>query len=355
MNGFVKLIHDITPPKHLKLMEVCGTHTVSIFRGGIKSLLPKEITLISGPGCPVCVTSVKDIDAAISLSMTPGVILVTFGDMMHVPGGDRMSLYKAKAQGACTEVVYCPLDALKIATDNGSSKVVFFATGFETTSPSIAATIEEAGDRGIGNFYVYSSHKLVPPALSALMSSPAVDIDGFILPGHVSAIIGKEPYEFLASDYAKPGVITGFSTDDILMGIYMLLLQISDKKAEIQIQYTKVVRPEGNPKAISKIHKYFDVSDTYWRGIGQIPQSGLILKDEYSQCDAKKRFSIEIDHCNPESNACMCGDVLRGLKSPPECALFGKGCKPENPVGACMVSSEGSCAAYYRYGGAADG
>ncbi|MBF0521231.1 MAG: hydrogenase formation protein HypD, partial [Nitrospirae bacterium] len=224
--------------------------------------------------------------------------------------------------------------------------------GFETTSPLIAATIEEAIEKGISNFYIYSAHKLVPPALSALLSSPDVNIDGFILPGHVSAIIGKAPYEFIATDFAKPGVITGFNADEILTGIYMLLVQIAEKEAQIQIQYSKVVRPDGNPKAVSMIEKYFDVSEAYWRGIGLIPRSGLTLKDEYSHFDAKKTFPIDVKPDTTDSSACMCGDVLRGIKTPPQCALFGKGCKPENPVGACMVSSEGSCAAYYRYGGA---
>ncbi|WP_444550649.1 hydrogenase formation protein HypD [Candidatus Magnetomonas plexicatena] len=355
MSDLVKLIHDTAPSKAIKLMEVCGTHTVSIFRHGIKALLPKQISLISGPGCPVCVTSVNDIDAAIALSKMPEVILVTFGDMMHVPGSNRMSLHKARAYGARSEVVYSPRDALQIASDNSNSKVVFFATGFETTSPLIAATIEEAIERGVNNFYVYSAHKLVPPALRALLSSPDVKIDGFILPGHVSAIIGKAPYEFIASEFTKPGVITGFNSDEILMGIYMLLVQIAANDAQIQIQYSKVVRPEGNPKAVSMIEKYFDVCDAYWRGIGAIPSSGLNLKEKYSHFDAKKIFQIDVKSDTADSTACMCGDVLRGIKTPPECALFGKGCKPENPVGACMVSAEGSCAAYYRYGGATVG
>lgn len=334
--------------KPLKLMEVCGTHTVAIFRHGIRDVIPKGISLLSGPGCPVCVTSIKDVDSAISISKIPGVILATFGDMMRVPGGEQ-SLYDARSEGADVRIFYSPMDALRLAMESGDREVVFFATGFETTSPLIAATISEAVRRGVENFFIYSAHKLVPPALKALLSSDDVLVDGFILPGHVSTIIGKRPYEFMAAEYKKSGVITGFDADDIIEGIFMLINQIWQRKSEVEIQYKKVVRGEGNPRALSLIDCYFEPSDAYWRGIGTIPESGLKLREEFHRFDAVKRFHPEVPY-HPEPQACSCGDVLRGVKTPLECPLFGSGCTPESPVGACMVSTEGSCAAYYKYG-----
>ena len=332
----------------IKLMEVCGTHTVEIFRHGIRDVIPKEISLLSGPGCPVCVTPIGDVDAAISISQMEGTILTTFGDMMRVPGSD-CSLNDARAEGADIRVVYSPIDALKLAKAEKSRDVVFFATGFETTSPLIAATLSEAIRRGIGNFYIYSSHKLVPPALRALLDSPDVHVDGFILPGHVSAIIGKGPYSFISDSYGKPAVITGFEAMDILQGILMLLNQIAHGKAGVETQYVKIVRDEGNPKARSMIEGYFEPVDAHWRGIGTIPLSGLDLREEYSAHDAKRVFCPPVSY-HKEPEFCSCGDVLRGVKIPPECPMFGAGCTPDAPVGACMVSTEGSCAAYYRYG-----
>lgn len=332
----------------LKLMEVCGTHTVAIFRHGIRDIIPKEISLLSGPGCPVCVTSIRDVDSAIALAKLPGVVLGTFGDMMRVPGGVEC-LADARAEGADVRVFYSPMDALKLAMDEKDRQVVFFATGFETTSPLIAATLFDAAKRGINNFFIYSTHKLVPPALRALLGSPDVMVDGFILPGHVSTIIGKKPYEFLASEYNKPGVITGFDADDIIEGIDMLVSQVFDGKAEVEIQYREVVREEGNPKAVSLIEHVFASSDAYWRGMGTIPESGLTLREEFKRYDAMVRFAPEVPY-HPEPEACSCGDVLRGVKIPVECPLFGTVCSPESPVGACMVSTEGSCAAYYKYG-----
>jgi hydrogenase expression/formation protein HypD len=330
-------------------MEVCGTHTVSIFRHGIKGMLPRNIRLISGPGCPVCVTPLRDIDAAIRLSLMDKTTLMTFGDMMHVPGKNRDSLYRARGRGASVDTVYSPLDALEFAVNNRDLDVVFFATGFETTSPLIAATLIEAQARGIGNFYIYSAHKLVPPALGALLSLPDVALDGFILPGHVSTIIGMRPYEFISNGYGKPGVITGFDGTEILTGIYMLLLQISEGRAEIEIEYKKAVRPEGNPKAMSIIERVFVPVDIEWRGLGVIPMSGLGLRAEFSYYDARKKLPDTREDYS-EMTACQCADVLRGIKTPPECAMFKKACTPDNPVGACMVSSEGSCSAYYKYG-----
>jgi len=337
----------------LKLMEVCGTHTVEIFRHGIRSVIPKTITLLSGPGCPVCVTSIRDVDAAISIARNPGVILVTFGDMMRVPGG-KQSLTEARSEGADVRVLYSPMDALKLAQADQKKQVVFFATGFETTSPLIAATVFEATRQQVSNFTIYSSHKLVPPALKALLDSPDVQVDGFILPGHVSTIIGKMPYEFIASKYKKPSVITGFEAAEIIEGILMIVRQIAVNGPKIEIQYKNIVKEEGNPKAMALLNELFEPADAYWRGIGVIPGSGLKLRDKYLSFDASKRFSIsESDASEPE--LCSCGDILRGVKVPTECPLFGTGCTPDSPVGPCMVSTEGSCAAYYKYGGGQHG
>lgn len=332
----------------VKLMEVCGTHTVALFRHGIRDIIPKEIGLLSGPGCPVCVTSVRDVDCAISIAKLAHVTLATFGDMMKVPGG-KQSLNDARSEGADVRIFYSPVDALRLAEQNSDREVVFFATGFETTSPLIAATLAEAERMGIGNFSIHSAHKLVPPALKALLDSSDVKVDGFILPGHVSTIIGSKPYDFVARDYRKPGVITGFDAWDILEGIFMLMRQIAEGMSAIEIQYKKVVREEGNPKAVSLIEQYFEPADAYWRGIGTIPASGLKLRQRYDRFEAIKKFSPGVPD-NPEPAACSCGDVLRGVKVPLECPLFGGACTPENPVGACMVSTEGSCAAYYKYG-----
>jgi len=331
----------------MRLMEVCGTHTVAIFRHGLRGLLPKEISLLSGPGCPVCVTPVKDVDLAIEMAGMPNVILATFGDMMRVPGG-RGSLQEARAEGADIRVVYSPMDALELALKYPLKEVVFFATGFETTSPLIAATLYEAQRLGIGNFCIHSAHKLIPPALKALLDSGEVNVDGFILPGHVSTIIGKSPYEFIARVYGKPSVITGFEAREIIEGILMLLRQMAGGRAEVEIEYKKAVKAEGNPKALALIRKYFEQEDANWRGIGTIPESGLQLKEAFSGFDAVKKLGPEVPESN-EPKACACGEILKGIKTPPECLLFGKACTPERPVGACMVSTEGSCAAYYKY------
>lgn len=338
--------------KPVRLMEVCGTHTVAIFRQGIRELLPDGLSLISGPGCPVCVTAVEDIEKAMEIARKENVIFTTFGDMMRVPG-IKKNLSEAKAEGADIRVLYSPMDALKIAAENKDKKIVFFATGFETTSPSIAATLFEADRKGINNFYIYSVHKLVPPALDALLGSGEVKIDGFIMPGHVSTIIGTRPYEFIAEKYHKPSVITGFEAGDILQGINMLLEQIASNRAEVEIQYKKVVREEGNPKAVALINEYFEPCDAYWRGIGTIPLSGLKLREKYKHRDINSVIKIETSFISgpQEPKGCSCGEILKGIKTPDECPLFAGVCTPENPVGACMVSTEGSCAAYYKYGG----
>ena len=342
-----KLVAGIARP--LKLMEVCGTHTVEIFRHGIRDVIPRTVTLLSGPGCPVCVTSVQDVDAAIAIAKAPGVIMATFGDMMRVPGG-KESLLEARSEGADVRVLYSPLDALSLARKETNKEVVFFATGFETTSPLIAATVAQAAAAGIKNFSVYTAHKLVPPALQALLDSPDVLVDGFILPGHVSTIIGKKPYEFVAARYGKPSVITGFDANDIIEGILMIVRQIAKKRAIVEIQYRNIVKEEGNPKAVALLDEYFTPADAYWRGIGCIPKSGLTLREKFAAFDANKKFNPPVS-TSREPELCSCGDILRGVKIPTECPLFGTGCTPESPVGPCMVSTEGSCAAYYKYGG----
>lgn len=340
------LMNGINRP--LKLMEVCGTHTVAIFRQGIRDVIPKNITLLSGPGCPVCVTSVRDVDAAIAIAKRPGVVLATFGDMMRVPGG-KESMLEARSEGADVRVVYSPIDALALAQKEQDKEVVFFGTGFETTSPLIAGTLAHAELAGTKNFTVYAAFKLVPPALKALLDSPDVQVDGFILPGHVSTIIGTKPYGFVASRYKKPSVVIGFESAEIIEGILMIVRQIAQKRAEVEIQYTSVVREEGNPRAVALLDKYFEPADAYWRGIGVIPGSGLKIRDQFASFDANVRFRPPVSDAQ-EPALCSCGDILRGVKIPTECALFGTGCTPESPVGPCMVSTEGSCAAYYKYG-----
>lgn len=334
--------------KPLKLMEVCGTHTVEIFRHGIRSVIPPSITLLSGPGCPVCVTSIHDVDAAIWIAKQPGTVLVTFGDMMRVPGG-KQSLMEARSEGADVRIMYSPMDALKLAQKEPKKQVVFFATGFETTSPLIAGTVFAAKQQGVKNFSVYSCHKTVPLAIKALLDSPDVNVDGFIMPGHVSTMIGLKPYEFIATNYKKPSVITGFEAQEIILGILMIVRQISKKEAKVENAYPSVVRPEGNPKAMKLLTDVYEPSDAYWRGIGTLPGTGLKLREQYREFDAEVRFKPETTGI-PEPELCSCGDILRGVKVPTECPLFGTGCTPDSPVGPCMVSTEGSCAAYFKYG-----
>jgi hydrogenase expression/formation protein HypD len=349
MERMQEAIHELAAMigRPVRLMEVCGTHTVAIFRHGIRDLLPETIRLLSGPGCPVCVTSIRDVDTVIEIARQRDVIVTTFGDMMRVPG-DRKSLFHAKAEGCDIRIVYSPLDALKLAENNREKKVVFFATGFETTSPLIAGTLAEAESGKLPNFYIYSVHKTVPPALKALLDAPDVQIDGFILPGHVTTIIGLKPYGFVAQDYHKPAVVTGFDAQDILTGIFMLLRQIAGDVAEVENQYAKVVREEGNPRAVSLLNEFFEPEDAYWRGIGIISGSGLRLKEQFRHRDIMRTLNLRVPE-GQEPKACSCGDVLKGIKIPTDCALFGKACTPEKPVGACMVSTEGSCAAYYKY------
>ena len=344
-----KLIEAIGSTKigPIKFMEVCGTHTVSIAKHGLRGVLPEWITLLSGPGCPVCVTSNTDIDTAIELARQPGVILTTFGDMMKVPGS-YSSLSREKADGRDVRIVYSPLDALDLAEKNPDSQVVFVGVGFETTVPIIASAIETAAERGLTNFSVFAAHKTVPAALGALVNDPEVQIGGFILPGHVSTIIGLEPYRFLAEEYHVPSVITGFEPVDVLQGIYMLVKQVAEGRAAVEIAYTRGVMPEGNTAAVAKMNDVFEPTDAEWRGIGVIPGTGLKIREKYAAFDAVKKIPVTPPEPR-EIKGCQCGEVLRGITLPFECRLFAKACTPEHPIGPCMVSSEGSCAAYYRY------
>lgn len=328
-------------------MEVCGTHTVSIARNGIRSLMPDNVRLASGPGCPVCVTSNHDIDKVIALARIPGVIITTFGDMTRVPGSTS-SLLAEQANGADVRIVYSPLDALRIAQENPGSQVVFVGVGFETTTPLVAMAIKRAAAAGLENFSVYAAHKNMPGALEAIVNDPELKVDALILPGHVSTIIGAEPYRFLAERYGIPGVITGFEPNDMLQGIAMIMRQIAEGRADIEIAYSRGVMQEGNPTALAAIDEVFETVSANWRGIGEIQGSGYKIRDEFAAFDAMKRFAPEVEP-TVEHAGCRCGDVLRGIITPADCPLFRKACSPENPIGPCMVSSEGACAAYYRY------
>jgi len=332
----------------MRLMEVCGTHTVAIFRSGIRSLLPDTVELISGPGCPVCVTPAGEIDRAIALARQEGVTLATFGDLMRVPGSSS-SLQQERARGGAIRVVISPLDAVQMAEENPARAVCFFGVGFETTSPAIAAAVKEARRRRLSNFYLLSSQRIIPPAMRALLADGTVNIDGFILPGHVSVVIGKAPYCFIAEEFGLPGVITGFEPLDILEGIYMLLRQRKEDRREIEIQYSRAVKEEGNQRALEVMGEVFVPADARWRGLGMIPKSGLAAREEFCAMDAAQVFDIPYAEVE-DPPGCLCGEVLQGIHRPPDCALFGTQCTPEDPVGPCMVSSEGSCAAYYKYG-----
>ncbi len=330
-----------------RFMEVCGTHTVNIYRFGLRSLLPSEITLISGPGCPVCVMPQEEIDFFLVLVKDPQIILCVFGDLLRVPGSHG-SLWKSRAQGARIRLIYSPMEALKIAKEFPEAQVVLIGVGFETTAPAYAATILEAKKQGLKNFFFFSSLRLMPPVLRALISDPNLHIDGFILPGHVSTIIGSKPYEFIAREFKLPGVITGFTSRDILEGLTILLKLVKEKRSTIEIQYRRVVSPDGNPRALELIRKVFRPIDGRWRGIGLIPKSRLVLSPEYANFSIEENKGVSLEPV-PEPPGCRCGDVLRGRISPYECPLFGKICTPENPRGPCMVSSEGACAACFRF------
>lgn len=344
-----ELRRTAAPAPGMCFMEVCGTHTHSFFRHGLNSMLPENVRLISGPGCPVCVTPAGYIDKAVYYSRRDDVIIATFGDMFRVPGSTS-SLEKEKAAGADIRIVYSPLESLDFAEQNKGKKVIFLAIGFETTIPAVTATLLEADrKRNVSNWFVLSGHKVIPPAMKALVSTGDLKIDGFMCPGHVSAIIGSRPYEFIARDFGIPCVITGFEPADMLQGILMLVRQKVRGGARVSIQYSRTVREEGNPRAISMMEDVYETCTSEWRGVGAIPGSGLKLREKYGRYDIENVLEITGIEPEKEAKGCICGEVLKGIRIPPDCRLFGRSCTPETPVGACMVSSEGTCSAYYKY------
>lgn len=332
--------------KNIKLMEVCGGHTMSIQKFGLPYLLPETVELISGPGCPVCVTSRGFIDKAVAYSRLEDVIITTYGDLIRVPGSTS-TLEKERGSGADIRIVYSILDALEIAKANPEKKVVFLGIGFETTAPSSAAGIIKARMAGIRNFYVYSAHKVMPPAMEQLIDE-GVQIDGYIGPGHVSTITGKGIYEPIPEKYGLGVAISGFEPLDLMEAILMLVKQIENGDQKVEIQYTRAVKPEGNIRAQQMLDEVFEYGDDWWRGLGVLPKSGLKIRDTYSMHDSEKNIEVEVEPLI-EPKGCICGDILRGVKKPKDCKLFAKGCTPSNPVGSCMVSNEGTCQAYYLY------
>ena len=331
-----------------RLMEFCGGHTVSIMRSGLRQLLPPGVEMLSGPGCPVCVTANADIDKAIALASLPDVIISTFGDMMKVPGS-YSSLQQARAEEADIRIVYSTQDALQIAKSNPTKSVIFIGIGFETTAPTIAASILQAENEGIKNYFVLCLSKLCPPIMKALLDLGELKLDGIICPGHVSVIIGSRPYQFIPRDYGVACVVSGFEPLDILLSVEMLVKQIETGKPKVEIAYRRGVNPQGNKTALVLMDTIFEVGSADWRGIGVVPASGLVIRKKFERFDAEKAFSITVQPAK-EPKGCICGDILRGVKIPLDCKLFRNVCTPEHPVGPCMVSSEGSCAAYNQYG-----
>ena len=338
--------------KTIRLMEFCGGHTHAILRHGIRQLVPGTVEMKSGPGCPVCVTATADLDKAIAMAQLPHVIITTFGDMVRVPGS-YSSLQNAKAAGADVRVVYSIMDAVEIAKANPEKSVIFIGIGFETTAPTIAASILKARQEKMENFYVLSLNKLTPPVMKALLDSGELKLDGIVCPGHVSVIIGSHPYEFIPKGYGVACVISGFEPLDILLCIDKLVEQIEKGEPKVEIAYPRGVKPEGNRKARRLMEDVFEVGEANWRGIGIVPKSGLRIKEKYERFDADKAFSVRLKP-SKEPKGCRCGDVIRGAATPLECKLFREVCTPESPVGPCMVSSEGACAAYYQYGATED-
>ncbi|WP_137042940.1 hydrogenase formation protein HypD [Pseudolabrys sp. FHR47] len=344
------------PAKHYHFMEFCGGHTHAISRYGIEDLLPANVRMIHGPGCPVCVLPVGRIDAAIALAERPEVTLCTYGDLMRVPGSHGTSLLRAKAAGADIRMVYSTLDAIGIAEAEPERQVVFFAIGFETTTPPTALAIRLAAQKKLSNFSVFCNHVLTPSAIQNILESPdvrslgTVRIDGFIGPAHVSTVIGTEPYNFFAEEFAKPVVVAGFEPLDVMQAILMLIAQVNDGRHEVENQYVRAVTPGGNARAKAEVAEIFELRKSFeWRGLGMVPYSGLRLKEAYAAFDAERRFGI--DYVPARDNpACECGAILRGVKKPVDCKLFGTVCTPETPMGSCMVSAEGACAAHWTYG-----
>ena len=336
--------------RHLRFMEVCGTHTVSIFRAGIRQMLPENVELVSGPGCPVCVTPDEYMDKAIAYAQREDVIITTFGDMLKVPGTES-SLSEAKAAGADIRIVYSPLDSLQVAKENPDKKVIFLAVGFETTAPTAAATVLAAEQAGLQNLYMLSAQKLVPPALRLLIDDPEVLVDGFILPGHVSVVTGTEVFRFLETEYHIPGVVTGFEPLQILRSLYRLTRQVAEGVAKIENEYGSVVKPEGNPTSLAVTEKVYEPVTAKWRGIGEIPASGLKMRETYKAYDIEEVLPLPAGQLPaPKKTGCRCGEVLKGIVTPHDCPLFGKACVPTHAIGPCMVSVEGVCAAWYKYG-----
>jgi len=350
--GLISQIH-LKSKTPARFMEFCGGHTVTIFRYGIRQVLPKTLDMVSGPGCPICVTANTDLDKAIALSQIPDVIITTFGDILKVPGS-HSSLQQVRANGTDVRMVYSTMDALNIAKENPTKPVVFLGIGFETTAPTIAASIIQAEDKEIRNYYVLSLHKLCPPVIRAILDSGEVRLRGLICPGHVSTIIGSHPWEFIAQDYGIPCVVSGFEPLDILQCVNMLVAQIENNESKVEIAYRRGVRPGGNQEALKFMEQVFEPCAAEWRGIGEVPDSGLKIRKEYQHFDAELAFDIDPGPTY-EPMGCICGDILRGVKTPVDCRLFGKACTPQYPVGPCMVSSEGTCSAYYLYGGGFEG
>jgi hydrogenase expression/formation protein HypD len=344
-----EILATVEPGRHYKVMEVCGGHTHSIYKYGVDDLLPANVELVHGPGCPVCVIPMGRVDDGIALAHEPGVIFACFGDMMRVPGS-RGTLLEAKARGADVRMVYSPLDALRIARSNPDREVVFFAIGFETTAPSTALTLMRAKAEGVSNFTCMCNHVTIVPPLRALLDSPDLRLDGFIGPGHVATVVGARPFEFIPADYAKPLVVAGFEPLDLLQAIHMILRQLAEGRCEVENQYRRVVPYEGNPAALRVLAEVFELRPHFeWRGLGFISQSALRLSDAYADLDAERRFGVPgVRVADPK--ACQCGEVLKGVIKPWECKVFGTACTPDHAIGTCMVSPEGACAAYYNYG-----
>ncbi len=348
-----KLSHEIEslvePGREVRIMEVCGGHTHAISKHGLEDLVPDEVDFLHGPGCPVCVIPMGRVDDAIFLAEQPGITFTTFGDMVRVPGG-RGSLLEAKARGADVRMVYSPLDALELARTNPDNEIVFFAIGFETTAPATALTLLRAREAGLRNFSVFCNHVTIGPPLKAILDSPGLRLDAFIAPGHVSTVIGTRTYDFIVRDYARPVVVTAFEPLDILQAVVMVLRQLRDRRCEVENQYTRVVRRDGNPRAIAAIEETMELGETFeWRGLGWIERSGLRLRPEFADWDAEARFELPGNRVE-DPKSCQCGEVLVGAIKPWECKVFGTACTPERPIGTCMVSAEGACAAYYNYG-----
>ncbi len=335
--------------RRVRFMEVCGTHTVALFHSGIRSLLPENLVHLSGPGCPVCVTHERDIASFLKLAKRPDVILATFGDLMRIPGPEGKSLKSAQAEGSAVKIVYSPIDALELAKKHPEQKVVFLGVGFETTAPAVAATLTMALTNDIKNFFVYSCHKLVPPVLRLLAADEELDLDAFMLPGHACAVTGLPPFEFLAREYKRPAVVAGFDPFDILRALLVLTRMVVGSEAGIKNEYERVVAHDGNTRAKAVMAEVFEESRAHWRGIGPVENSGLVLRGAYRRFDALSLIGGEPVECPPLSG-CRCGEVLKGKITPNRCGLFRTKCTPASPVGPCMVSSEGSCAAYFRYG-----